>query len=167
MDLSNMQTVRSYEDCDRVFQAMSDGKQRVNWDSARRPLDGWGKPHVCLEKEPPGLIHCRLYETNMVSYVNDGAVYLRFDSRQGSQQFMRHVLPPGVRWVKRGMPYYWEIDTTDGAIYIATRSQICLQPVSVGVWELISDAQLRHRLTVNWARARKVQKRLEEIKDSI
>lgn len=169
MNLSKMHTVRSYEDCVRIFDALCDGKKRLHWGDREKPLDSWAKPHVKMYRSQL-YFDLRLYHTDLVTYEQSGNVHIVFDRRQGSQQFLHHTLPAGVTWVKNGKDYLWQIQAADGFIYLPVGSgRITLTPAvkdRPGVWCPIGSFS-RSRLEINWPRVRKIDQRLVEINDFI
>lgn len=112
MNLSNMASIRSYEEAEAYFKATPEPKGK-HWDQYHRPLDGVKKPHVSI-----GLggisasYYLYLYETNLVSYHHDGRVFIRIDDRRASREFLDRSMPRGTSllWTRNTDYLQYEIN---------------------------------------------------------
>ena len=106
MNLSNMVSIRSYEEAEAYFRATPQPKGK-HWDQYHRPLDGVKKPHVYIGRGVTDTFYyLSLYGANLVSYYPDGRVFIRLDSRKASREFLDRSMPRGTSllWSKH-TPY--------------------------------------------------------------
>ena len=106
MNLSNMASIRSYEEAEAYFKATPEPRGKY-WNQHHRPLDGVKKPHVYIERGVTDTFYClSLYGRNLVSYYSYGKVSIHSDSRKASREFLDRSMPRGTSllWSKH-TPY--------------------------------------------------------------
>ena len=97
ISVQNAKRVRSYQACVNLFMEPPN-LRRAGWGEDRRPLDGWRKSHMRVERGPSGeYFDVVLYSTPMARFFRPepgGSSYVWYTPHgsQSSKAFMWHVL---------------------------------------------------------------------------
>ena len=119
MDLSNMECVRSYDECVRMWKKNAPlVRKRSAWDFNQVPLDGVYKPHVSLVfRGEAQSFSCRLYANDMIMYKIDGTVLLYTYDSIATVSFCENTAPVGAHPFSVKGVMWWRIETLSGPAY--------------------------------------------------
>ena len=158
MSVRNMKSVRSYEDCLRIIENFHADYRGRLWRPSTAPLDKARSKHIFAE-HAHGEVRCRLYETDLVTYMPGRQVKIKPHTSNISMQFYNATLPPGLRAKRIG-----------GCLYIIANDRYYLVSgygtvfeYNHGCWNCVEGVQPIPYARLQWRKIAKINEMIQPI----
>ncbi len=158
MSVRNMKSVRSYEDCLRIIENFHANYRGRLWRPSTAPLDKARSKHIFAE-HAHGEVRCRLYDTDLVTYMPGGQVKIKPHTSNISMQFYDATLPPGLRAKRIGYCLY--IIANDRYYLISGHGTVF--EYNHGCWDCVEGVQPIPYARLQWRKIAKINEMIQPI----